>query len=146
MRPYTTSPTVFLRFSELFLFDGTRLVLKHPKVNEKSEVITWIDGYNGRTAVEVLHLKRLYVDREALPPLNENEFYLEDLSGLAVFNQDDKYVGIVNAALDYGAGTFLDIKLSNTGRIATLPFNKHSIIDVDLEARKIKIDDAFLLK
>ncbi|MBQ7524078.1 MAG: 16S rRNA processing protein RimM, partial [Alphaproteobacteria bacterium] len=90
VRPYTTSPTVFLRFSELFLFDGTRLVLKHPKVNEKSEVITWIEGYNGRTAVEVLHLKRLYVDREALPPLNENEFYLEDLSGLAVFNQDDK--------------------------------------------------------
>ena len=146
IHPYTTSPDSFLQYMDFFLFDGTPLVFQNPRINEKNDIITFIEDCKDRTTAEAFHLKNIYIKRDSLQELASDEYYLEDLSGLETFNQNNEKIGILNAALDYGAGTFLDIKLSETGRVATLPFNKESVICVDLNEGSIKVDDSFILR
>ena len=145
IRTYTESPESFLRFSNFYLEDGTEIALKSPKITDENEITTFVNGYVDRTGVERLRLKDIFVRREDLEELSEGEYYFEDLAGLDVFNQKLEKIGKVNAALDYGAGTFLDIEYIPTNRIATLPFNKNSILDIDLKKNVLKIDDSCLL-
>jgi ribosomal 30S subunit maturation factor RimM len=68
------------------------------------------------------------------------------LQGLTVLDDTHGKVGGVVAALDYGAGTFLEIRLRRKdGGIATLPFNKNTVLDVDLARRTIRVNSKFLL-
>jgi len=145
IRTYTESPESFLRFSSFCLEDGTEVALKSPKITDKDEITAFVAGYADRTEVEKLRLKEIFVKRKDLKELGEGEYYFEDLVGLDVFNQKFEKVRKVNATLDYGAGTFLDIEYNSAGRIATLPFNKNSIIDIDLEKNVLKVDDSYLL-
>ncbi|MDR1390844.1 MAG: ribosome maturation factor RimM [Holosporales bacterium] len=146
IRTYTESPESFIGYGRFFLFDGTLLNLERPKIKGENEIVSWISGYNSRTEIEKFRSKSLYIRREDLPKLPEGEFYLEDLSDLNVFDQHDNKIGEVGAAFDYGAGTFLDIKLFETKRITTLPFNGKSVIHIDLNSKFIKINDSFIVK
>ena len=132
IQAYTSSPEALINFKKFFLSNNTAITLKNPKVNEKGFVVSFIDDFVDRTSVEQFHLQKLYVQRK-------------DMEDLEVINQNNETIGKVLAALDYGAGTFLEIRLDGA-KIATLPFNKHSILDVDLENGVIKIDQTFLLR
>ena len=145
IQAYTSSPEALINFKKFFLSNNTAITLKNPKVNEKGFVVSFIEGFVDRTSVEQFHLQKLYVQRKDMEDLSEDEYYLEDLANLEVINQNNETIGKVLAALDYGAGAFLEIRLDGA-KIATLPFNKHSILDVDLENGVIKIDQTFLLR
>jgi 16S rRNA processing protein RimM len=90
--------------------------------------------------------KKLYASRTALPKLQENEYYFEDLMGLFIATDKANFLGTVTGVFDYGAGVFLEIKLHDTNKLATLPFSKNSVLEVDLENKRIIIIDKFLLR
>lgn len=146
IHPYTTSPASLLSYKELFLSDGSKICLLNPKVNEKGDIITFIEGVGDRNVAELIRLKNLFVAKNELPDLGENEYYLDDLSGLTVFGTRKQIIGKVLSALDYGAGAFLDIKLSENGKLATLPFNKTTVLNVNLNEKTLQIDESFLLR
>jgi 16S rRNA processing protein RimM len=91
-------------------------------------------------------MRQLFVPRDKLPPLQDDEYYLRDLEGLLVISAlDGRLLGQVLAAQDYGAGIFLEVSLSESRKIATLPFNSKSVLSVDLNSVQIIIDERFLL-
>ncbi len=145
IHPYTNSPQSFLDYSNFSLANGSVINLENPEINKDGDIITKIEGYADRTAVESLRLNEIYIRREDLKPIFEDEYYFEDLTGLDVFNNKLEKIGKVNAALDYGAGTFLDIQLEAKNKVGTLPFNKETILDVDLKKNLIKVDDSYIL-
>lgn len=118
------------------------LSLFAPKHNDL--LVVTIDGVNSRDDAEALRGVKLYVDRSELPTLNEDEFYYEDLVGLAVVDQAGEEVGTVLAVQNYGAGDFFDIKTPDS-EIYTLPFTQEAVPQVDIKAGKIIIDKACLL-
>lgn len=63
-----------------------------------------------RTAAEGLRGTVLTVSRDALPPLDEGEYYHVDLIGLAVDSDDGVAVGTIAAVENFGAGDILDIE------------------------------------
>jgi 16S rRNA processing protein RimM len=63
-----------------------------------------------RAQAEVLRGKALTVPREALPPLEEGEYYHADLIGLPVVTPDGDSAGTVIAVENFGAGDVLDIE------------------------------------
>ena len=146
IHPYTSQPASILSYDTLLLSDMSEVRLLNPKVNEKGDIITFIDGVKNRNDAELFHLKELFIKKEDLPKLEEDEYYLDDLSGLSVLDTQKNIIGKVLAALDHGAGTFLDIKLSEDNKVATLPFNKTSVLTINLSEKIIEIDDGFLLR
>ncbi|MDR0744432.1 MAG: ribosome maturation factor RimM [Holosporales bacterium] len=146
IQPYTSSPSFFLERNLFFLDSLKEIMLFDQKINKKNEVLSYIKGYSDRTAVDSLKLKKLFVLRNTLPILEENEYYLNDLSNLIVFNKAKNELGKVSAAFDYGAGVFLDIKLNNSNTIATIQFKKNSILSVNIIEKHLIIDEDFLIK
>ena len=74
-----------------------------------------------RTEAEKLTNLQLFVDRDRLPPPDEEEFYFADLIGLAVHRQDGAPMGQIAAVHDYGAGIFLDVARDGAANLL-IPF------------------------
>src|SRR5438309_4937749 len=62
------------------------------------------EGVDDRYAAEALRGSLVEVDRAALPPLGEGEFYHSDLNGLPAVDGEGNAVGTVVAVENFGAG------------------------------------------
>lgn len=97
-------------------------------------------GIDDRSAAEALRGSLVEVDRSALPPLEEGEYYHADLIGLPALDLDGKAIGTVVAVAHYGAGDLLEIELEGSRR-SLIPF-KAGIADLD--DGRIILDPEFL--
>jgi 16S rRNA processing protein RimM len=98
------------------------------------------EGVSDRAAAEALRGSLIEVDRSALPPLEEGEYYHADLIGLAVVDREDQQIGHVVAVENYGAGDLLEIE--NLGGQRSLVPYREGIADLD--QGRVIIDPQFL--
>jgi 16S rRNA processing protein RimM len=98
------------------------------------------EGIVDRSAAEALRGSLVEVDRSALLPLEEGEYYHADLIGVPCEDRDGTPVGTVLAVENYGAGDLLEIELGD-GKRSLIPF-KPGV--ADLEDDRIVIDPEFL--
>ncbi|MCW3474867.1 ribosome maturation factor RimM [Limobrevibacterium gyesilva] len=133
---YTADPADLPAYGPFFDERGRRFTLRWQGegVARLSELV---DGkpvpVNDRGAAERLVNTRLYVDRDRLPPPEEEEFYLADLVGLDAVGPDGTALGRVEAVHDYGAGASLEI-----GRLI-VPFTRACVPVVDIAAGRITV-------
>jgi 16S rRNA processing protein RimM len=98
------------------------------------------EGVGDRSTAEALRGSLVEVDRSALPPLEEGEYYHADLIGLPAVDQQGEPVGTVSAVENYGAGDLLEIEAPD-GRRSLIPFRDGI---ADLIDGRIVLDRAFL--
>jgi 16S rRNA processing protein RimM len=98
------------------------------------------EGIADRSQAEALRGSLVEVDRSALPPLEEGEYYHADLIGLPAEDQQGAKIGTVVAVENYGAGDLLDIETTGGAR-SLVPF-KAGIADLD--NGRIVVDPEFL--
>src|SRR5215218_8563107 len=98
------------------------------------------EGVADRSAAEALRGSLVEVDRDALPPLDDGEYYHVDLIGLPAFDQHGEPVGSVVAVENYGAGDLLEIERAD-GKRSLIPL-KPGI--ADLEDGRMILDPEFL--
>ena len=99
-----------------------------------------VEGIADRSAAEALRGSLVEIDRAALPPLEEGEYYHADLIGLPAFDRAGGEVGIVVAVENYGAGDLLEIEKPGGSR-SLIPF-KPDI--ANLKGGRIVLDPEFL--
>ena len=102
--------------------------------------IASLEGVADRSAAEGLRGQLVEVDRSALPPLEEGEYYHADLIGLTCFSESDVTIGSVVGVENFGAGDLLDIELVS-GKRALIPFREPIS---RMEEARIILDPAFL--
>lgn len=83
---------------------------------------------------------RLYVPREALPPADEDEYYLTDLIGLTAEDPSGRVLGQVAHVHDYGAGASLEISPTRGIPGLLIPFTARAVPVVDITGRRIVVD------
>ena len=105
-----------------------------------SGAIARIEGISDRSAAEALRGSLVEVDRSALPPLEEGEYYHADLIGLPCFDKEGLELGRVAGVENYGAGDLLDVE-SPAGKRSLIPF-KPGIAELDGD--RIILDPEFL--
>ncbi len=105
----------------------------------KGGVIARIAGVEDRTAAEKLRGVELYLERDALPPAAEGEYYHADLVGLNVELADGRPLGRVRAVENFGAGDLLAIDRPGRGPVS-LPFNDRVVPVVDLAGGRLVVD------
>lgn len=112
------------------------------KINLKSSAgkywLAQIDGVTTKEAADALKGTELWIDRDALPDIDdeEDEFYYEDLIGAVVYDQNEIKIGTVAAVDNFGAGDLLDIQREN-GETFYLPFTKENVTDVNIAESRI---------
>jgi 16S rRNA processing protein RimM len=108
--------------------------------NAGNTAVARVEGVPDRSAAEALRGSLVEVDRSALPPLEEGEYYHADLMGLAAVDSEGSQIGTVSAVENYGAGDLLEIEDEN-GRKSLIPF-RNGI--ADLEDGRVIVDPEFL--
>ena len=108
--------------------------------NAGKMAVARIEGVGDRNAAESLRGQLIEIDRTALPPLEEGEYYHADLIGLPCEDSEGNPMGTVAAVENYGAGDLLEIERPD-GKRSLIPF-KPAI--ADLEDGRIVLDPDFL--
>lgn len=92
----------------------------------KTVLIARLKGIRDRNAAELLNGVALYVDRDKLPPPDdEDDFYHADLIGLdARLEGSGVSIGAVLALHNYGAGDLIEIQDPRSGDTFLYPFTK----------------------
>jgi 16S rRNA processing protein RimM len=124
---------------DIVLVNGAPRRLLHVGGTAKSPTAR-LEGVGDRSAAESLRGTLIEVERDALPPLDDGEYYHSDLLGLPCFDQDGSAIGTVSAVENFGAGDLLEVELEG-GRKSLIPF-KPGI--ADLQDDRIELDPAFL--
>jgi 16S rRNA processing protein RimM len=101
-----------------------------------------LDAAADRDAVEALRGQDLLVAREAAPDLEEDEWYAEDLIGLAVVD-GDRPVGTVAGLLPLPSCEALEVRRSGAADLL-VPLVRDAVRVVDLHAGRVDVDLAFL--
>ena len=100
---------------------------------------------NDRNAAEALIGTELYVNREVLPELDEEEYYLADLIGLKVIEQSSEEVkGTVAGVYNFGAGDILEIKVLSSGKLEMIPFTKEYVPEVKVSQGYLTVKSVIL--
>ncbi len=107
--------------------------------HHKGQMVVRIKGVNDRTAAEALKAQALYIKRERLPELKEEEYYFSDLRGLQAQLKDGTSFGRVVEVEDYGGGAFLELAVPDRGRVL-VPFTKAAVPVVDIAGARVVID------
>jgi 16S rRNA processing protein RimM len=102
--------------------------------------IARFEGIGDRSSAEALRGSLVEVDRSALPPLEEGEYYHSDLVGLACVDREGQSVGTVVAVENFGAGDLLEVELLDRKR-SLIPFRDGI---ADLEEGRVVLDPQFL--
>ncbi|QUS35865.1 ribosome maturation factor RimM [Falsirhodobacter algicola] len=97
-----------------------------------------LSGVSTKEEADALKGTRLYVGRDRLPALGDDEFYHSDLIGLEVRDTGGALLGRVSAVHNYGADDILEVQ--GTGESRLLPFTRAVVPTVDLAAGRIVVD------
>ncbi len=138
LRPFTAAPGDVTAYGPLTDESGTRRFAVQLKSQVKGQWLAEIDGVSSREAAEALRGTRLYVERSALPPAEDDSFYHADLIGLAVEDRDGAALGTVRAIYDFGAGDTLEVSGPNGSLM--IPFTKAAVPVVDLDGGRLVVE------
>ena len=131
VRSITEDPESLFSYGALTDQTSTKTFSLTKRGMSKDEFIASIKGVTNRNEAETLKNIDLYIDRAVLPDLATDEYYLTDLVGLTVREQN-KDIGTIDHVYDYGAGLFLEIK-PNKGKSFMLPFKDEFVPTVDIK-------------
>jgi 16S rRNA processing protein RimM len=138
LKLFSDSAESLSRHEKLYVGDVERRLLS---VRDSGKTaVARLDGINDRSAAEALRGSLVEIDRSALPPLEDGEYYHADLIGLPAEGSDGIRVGTVVAVENYGAGDLLEIERAD-GKTSLIPF-KDGI--ADLQDGRIVLDPEFL--
>ena len=138
--PTTDDVRRFKRLKEIILDTGReRLVLEIEGVKfVKQLAVLKFKGYDNIDDVQKFRQKSLYVSRENAVRLGRDEYYIADLMGLKVFNEEEQEIGVLREVIETGANDVYAIDLSD-GRELLLPAIRQCVLEVDVAAGFIRI-------
>jgi 16S rRNA processing protein RimM len=96
-----------------------------------------------RTQVEALRGTDLLVPQDQAPALEEDEWWPEELEGCMVHDAG-REVGVVRALRALPSCEVLEVELAGSGGELLVPLIRDAVREVDVAARRIEIDMAFL--
>jgi 16S rRNA processing protein RimM len=139
VKSFTEPMEAMADYGPLASEDGTRvLTVQRLRPNDTVLVVKFHEVPD-RNAAEALNGTRLFVDREALPPPEDDEtFYHSDLIGLRAEGEDGQVLGTVLAVPNFGAGDLLEVQPAE-GSTVYVPFTKACVPLVDVAGGRVVV-------
>jgi len=138
LKSFTQDPEAVASYGPVQASDGRRFEIVSVRP-QKDMLVAKVKGIADRTAAERLVNLKLYVAREALGAVaDDDEFFHADLIGLDVVTAGGEKLGCVTALFDFGAGDVVEV-MPSEGKSFFLPFTKAVVPAIDLAARRMTV-------
>lgn len=140
LKSFCSQPTDIASYGPLSTEDGSRsftVTLTRPVAGGLGARIA---GIATREQAEALRGTSLFVPRDRLPALPDDEFYHADLIGLSAYDTGGELLGKVTAIHNHGAGDIIEISPTRHKSALLLPFTKAIVPNVDLAVGRLIVD------
>ena len=104
----------------------------------KNMVILSFKEFNSINDIEKYKGCDLYVTRENAVPLKEDEFYISDIIGSEVFEENGEKLGELTDVLKTGANDVFVVKLPDRKEVL-IPVIKEFVPDMDIANKKVTV-------
>ncbi len=138
--PTTDDVRRFKKLKEVMLLKGSEylpLEIEGVKLF-KQFVIIKFKGYDSINDIEKYKGMDIFVTRENAVPLKKDEYFMADLLGVRVTDDEGRELGELTDVLQTGANDVYVIKLDAGGELL-LPAIKQCILDVDIDEGTMKV-------
>ena len=138
--PTTDDPQRFRRLKEVTLDTGReRLSLKIQNVKFfKNMVILKFEGYDNINDIECYKGKELWIHRSQAGNLKKDEYFIADLVGMTVTEEDGHVLGTLSDVIQTGANDVYVVKMES-GKELLLPAIRQCILKVDVESGQMRV-------
>jgi 16S rRNA processing protein RimM len=135
--PLTDRPEQFLNLSYLLLEDGRQLTVKAARFHKRMVLVSTKEITTMNDA-ELLRDKKILIRAEDLPPLEEGRFYVADLIGLPVFDEDGKQLGTFKDSITTGSNDVYIVAVPG-GKDLLIPALKIYVREINLQEKRIVV-------
>ena len=135
--PLTEKPEQFLDLDYLLLHDGRKLTIKHARFHKRMVLVT-TEEIKSMNEAELLRDQEVLIKAEDLPELEEGQFYVADLIGLPVFDEEGKQIGTFKDSLSTGSNDVYVIAVPGKKDIL-LPALKIYVKEINLEEKRMVV-------
>ena len=139
VKPFGDDPLSFTDYGSLVTKNRDKTFEIERARVQKTVVVTKFRGIDDRNAAEELNGVELFILRDQLPDLGDDEFYHEDLVGMSVVDMSGDQIGKIVNVHDFGAGDLIEIR-PRRGATYYLPFTKAFVPEIELAVGLVKID------
>ena len=138
--PTTDDMKRFKKLKEVLLDTGKEtLTLEIEGVKFfKQFVILKFKGYDNIDDIVKYRGKSLFVPRENAVKLQKDEYFIADLIGLKVVNEDGSFTGVLKEVMETGANDVYIVE-SQDGKEVLIPAIKDCILQVDFEKEQVLV-------
>ena len=138
--PTTDDMKRFKKLKEVLLDTGKEtLTLEIEGVKFfKQFVILKFKGYDNIDDIVKYRWKSLFVPRENAVKLQKDEYFIADLIGLKVVNEDGSFTGVLKDVMETGANDVYIVE-SQDGKEVLIPAIKDCILQVDFEKEQVLV-------
>ena len=132
LKSFCSDATDIAAYGPLFTRDGTRSFTVKLTRPVAGGLGARLSGVATKEQADALKGTELYVARDRLPRLPDDEFYHADLIGLQVRDTGGAVIGTVIAVHNHGAGDILEIRADGRKSAVLLPFTLATVPTVDV--------------
>ena len=138
--PTTDDMKRFKKLKEVLLDTGKEtLTLEIEGVKFfKQFVILKFKGYDNIDDIVKYRGKSLFVPRENAVKLQKDEYFIADLIGLKVVNEDGSFTGVLKDVMETGENDVYIVE-SQDGKEVLIPAIKDCILQVDFEKEQVLV-------
>jgi len=137
---FTEDPLAIAEYAPLETQDGKRQFEIENLRPAKDFLVARLKGVTDRNAAEALRNVELFVPRERLPDIDEDDtWYYADLVGLSAAAPDGAAIGTVLAVHNFGGGDIIEIQPAVGGKTLLLPFTQAVVPEIDVKGGRIVI-------
>ncbi|MGI1662439.1 ribosome maturation factor RimM [Palleronia sp. KMU-117] len=140
LKSFCAEPAAIVDYGTLTDEAGTRRFDVTLTGQVKNGLSARLSGVRTKEEADALRGVRLYVERDRLPDVGEDEFYHADLIGLRVVDTGGTEIGTVRAVLNHGASDLLEVHAPGKKVTVLLPFTRAVVPTVDLAGGRIVAD------
>lgn len=133
----------FCSLNEVFVLVNREYIplkIKSCRLN-KTFAIVKFEGINSINDLMPYKNSLLFVPEEVIrESLEDDEFLIDELVGLGVFDADDKKLGFIIGVSNNGASDLLSVK-TKSGKISLVPFVKAIVARVSIKDKKVVVNN-----
>lgn len=135
--PLTDRPEQFLNLSYLLLEDGRQLTVKAARFHKRMVLVSTKEITTMNDA-ELLRDKKILIRAEDLPPLEEGRFYVADLIGLPVFDEEGTQLGTFKDSITTGSNDVYIVAVPGSKDLL-IPALKIYVREINLQEKRIVV-------
>ena len=136
VKAFTDTPADIKKFKTVYI-DGEPYKILSFRVDGNGAAYLGLRGIPDRNAAELSRGKKIEGERDDAPALEEGQYYIVDILGLACETQDGEFLGTVKNIVNLSSDVYT---IEKNGKEILFPAVNGVIVQVDIAGGKIVVD------